>query len=75
MLFNLVDDLIEPFRAFVDLWIWQITQQEDKTSNNLSKEQRIKLLQILQQPIIVGNDKTMLLNGCELVVDFFCKSS
>lgn len=50
--FNLVDDLMEPFRPIMDYWIDQIIPQNEEY---LTYESRIKIIEFMNQSIIVNN--------------------
>jgi CRISPR-associated protein Cas1 len=47
--FNLVDDLIEPFRPFVDYEVYLLTKDYNNSGNKLSQQVRIELVSILNQ--------------------------
>jgi CRISPR-associated protein Cas1 len=67
--YNLADDLIEPFRAFVDYEVYKL-----KRDNNIPKiyeltfEHKIKLLELLQKTVLVREDKFVLLNSIATIV-------
>lgn len=68
--FNLADDLIEPFRPVIDLWI-SIMCQED-TYLDLKTKQKIVHL-ISNNKLLIGNQKQTILNAIELLVQSFIK--
>jgi CRISPR-associated protein Cas1 len=72
--FNLVDDFIEPFRTFVDFSAYKMLQVDLVENYELSKEQRIELLEILQQTVLVDNEKSILLGSSELVINSFIRA-
>lgn len=51
--FNLADDLIEPYRALVDLFVFK----ELLSDGGFSKEQRTRLLLLLNYEVISGEEK------------------
>lgn len=65
--FNLVDDLIEPFRAFVDYNAIQIVSNNTK----LTKEQRKRLLGTLFMECKINNQVTTLNNAIDIYVNSF----
>ncbi|WP_414839817.1 type II CRISPR-associated endonuclease Cas1 [Carnobacterium sp. TMP28] len=68
--FNLADDLIEPFRPVIDLWI-SIMCQED-TYLDLKTKQKIVHL-ISNNKLLIGNQKQTILNAIEILVHSFIK--
>lgn len=85
--FNLVDDLIEPFRPFVDLEVYlfnlsmsdtQENTQEDTqedTQEKLSYEMRIKLVNIVNKQVMFKDEKTTLLNAIQQMVFSLLRAS
>ncbi len=68
--FNLADDMIEPFRAFVDNKINNIFLNEDLPKiHELTHEHKIMLLEILQERVFINNENTTLLNACSLCIN------
>lgn len=59
--FNLVDDMIEPFRPFVDYYVYQLLKDEEY----FKREHRQKLVNLLNHPIRYGNKKMYLCNAME----------
>ena len=59
--FNLVDDLMEPFRPIVDLFVYQ-TLLNDK-DEFLTYEKRLSLIDILNHQIIINNKKIYINNA------------
>lgn len=53
--FNLVDDLMEPFRPLVDYWIH--TQVLDDKIDHLTYEKRLKIIDIVNQPMLTNDGK------------------
>lgn len=71
--FNLVDDLIEPFRAFIDFEVYLLNKAN--TDSNLSREMRIELVNILNKQVVFQDTKTTLLNAIQQMVFSLLKSS
>jgi CRISPR-associated protein Cas1 len=63
--FNLADDLIEPFRPFVDLLSWQIAGEGSAARSDLTREDRQKLAALPLSPCRVGADRLTLLAASE----------
>jgi CRISP-associated protein Cas1 len=61
--FNLGCDLMEPFRPLVDFKVSQL-----KLENELSTENKHKLLDILNEGVYIGEQKTTLLNAMQIYV-------
>lgn len=59
--FNLVDDLIEPFRPFVDLYAYQLLNEEDY----FTSEHRRKLANMLNHRIVYKGRNMYLCNAIE----------
>lgn len=68
--FNLADDLIEPFRPVIDLWI-SILCQEDSYLDLKTKQKIVHL--ISNNKLLIGNQKQTILNAIELLVQSFIK--
>ena len=68
--FNLADDLIEPFRPFVDAYICinGIGQQNDAKEQGLQLHERASLVQTLQLACVVAGQRYTLLHAIHLVV-------
>ena len=65
--FNLADDLIEPWRAFVDCGAFLIIGNE----LNLSHKQRKELTGVLHKECKINRKTTQVPTGMELMVDSF----
>lgn len=65
--FNLADDLIEPWRAFVDCGAFLIIGNE----LNLSHKQRKELTGVLHKECKINGKTTQVSTGIELMVDSF----
>jgi CRISPR-associated protein Cas1 len=57
--FALADDIMEPFRPFVDLLIYK-QMQSDTTYHDLSKERKGDFLQLLLEPCTYKNERSPL---------------
>lgn len=68
--FNLADDLIEPFRPIIDLWV-SVMCNED-TYLDLKTKQKIVHL-ISNNKILIGNQKQTILNAIEILIQSFIK--
>jgi len=62
--FNLVDDLIEPFRPFVDWLIWQYMSQRNG-GEEMNVEDRRHIVSIIQFPIRIDDGVTTLGSATE----------
>ncbi len=69
--FNLVDDLIEPFRPFVD---YQVNKMTFTNKTELTPLDKNYLVGILMQNCIFNNEEINLLKACELSAISFVKS-
>jgi len=65
--FNLVDDLIEPFRPMVDLQMLQINL-DNEDSGNLSRDARRHMTAALRNACTIAGRKTTCLLACEELV-------
>ena len=68
--FNLADDLIEPFRPFVDAYICLngIGQQVGATEQGLQLHERASLVEALQLACVIAGERHTLLHAIHLVV-------
>lgn len=74
--FNLADDLIEPFRAIIDLEVYKIKKEENLSKiSELTFDHKIKLVEILQQTIFIKDEKYTLLNSSSLVINSLVTST
>ncbi len=69
--FNLVYDLIEPYRAIVDLYVYKI---KDNLTLPLSFEIRKELINILNIPVISNNMKCTLEYSIEVLIKSYIKT-
>ncbi len=67
--FNLADDIIEPFRAFVDIEVYNMFELEGYTDEVLTKEIKKRLLGIVDSVVVINNEKFTLLNGIDKYTD------
>jgi CRISPR-associated protein Cas1 len=68
--FNLADDLIEPFRAIIDLEVYNLSKEENIPKiHELTFEHKIKLVELLQKTILINNEKSTLLNASSILVN------
>lgn len=63
--FNLADDLVEPFRPFVDRLVWRMTDEGRRREGELVLEERQKLAGLLLDEARVGRDRVSLLVAAE----------
>jgi CRISPR-associated protein Cas1 len=61
--FNLVDDIIEPFRSFVDLEVYEIFESEECYELELNSEIKKRLLGIVDSTAYINNQKFSLINA------------
>lgn len=69
--FNLADDLIEPFRPIIDLWVTILCHEESYL--DLKTKQKIVHL-ISTNKILIGNQKQTILNAVEIFVQSFIRA-
>lgn len=75
--YNLVDDLIESFRPFVDDYIMSAVAARhigDFDDDNLTREDRHLIIDILNQYGIIDNKKYQIKNLCDIVVENFANA-
>jgi CRISPR-associated protein Cas1 len=63
--FNLADDLVEPFRPFVDRLVWTLTESGTRRDGEPTLDERQRLAGILLQEAKVGRDRVSLLVASE----------
>jgi len=68
--FNLSDDVIEPFRAFVDLEVYEIFENEGCEKEQLDSEIKKRLLGIVDNEAYINKQKFTLINA----IDKYCDS-
>ena len=69
--FNLVDDLMEPFRPFID---YQVSKMNMAGKTELASLDKNYLVGCLMQNCIFNNEEVSLLKACELLAISFVKS-
>lgn len=65
--FNLADDFIEPFRPIVDLWVYQNIGYDDE----LTKEYRIALVDLLNCECVINNQSHSVLNAIDKMISSY----
>jgi CRISPR-associated protein Cas1 len=70
---NLADDLLEPFRPWVDRYLLELNLDDE--SNQLSPEDRQKLVAITLKTCLMGGESVGLLNACERLVQSLVRAS
>ncbi len=68
--FNLADDIIEPFRVFVDLEVYEIFENEGCEKEELDSELKKRLLGIVDNEVYINKQKFTLINA----IDKYCDS-
>lgn len=68
--FNLVDDIIEPFRAFVDLEVYEIFENNGCEKEVLDSELKKRLLGIVDNKAYINKQEFTLINA----IDRYCDS-
>ncbi len=69
--FNLVDDVMEPFRPFVDFQVNLLNLTDIKELNPIIKN---KIVQILTTNCLINNDEVNILKACELISSSLAKA-
>lgn len=64
--FNLADDIIEPFRPFVDMLVWNLFR-DDKEPDMLTRDDKMELTSILYNWCSMGNKNETIVNACDIV--------
>jgi CRISP-associated protein Cas1 len=72
--FNLADDIIEPFRPFVDALVWRRFGAETRT-DELSKDDRAELVTLLGESCFVGIRHESILNAADIVAQSLANCS
>lgn len=72
--FNLSDDLIEPFRVFVDIEAVKIFQNSSVDEIFLTKEQKAQLVNLLNIYVDIDGEKLSVLNAIEKMVQTLQKA-
>lgn len=61
----LADDLMEPYRPFVDYRVWQLLQEHPDDTERLPKIVKVELLKLLSSTVVIRNQKSPLMNGVQ----------
>jgi CRISPR-associated protein Cas1 len=67
--FNLADDLVEPFRPYVDRAVWQITEQGRVRKGETTVEERRTLVSILTETTVFSRETVSLLVATEMAAE------
>jgi len=68
--FNLSDDMIEPYRAFVDLKVNEILKDENIPKlSELTFDHKVQLLELLQVKVYIKDEFTTLLNSITIMIN------
>ena len=59
----LADDIMEPYRPFVDWMVYNMLQNEEITDDDISKEHKVKLLSIATVDVQIDGKKSPLMVG------------
>lgn len=70
--FNLADDFIEPYRPYIDWYIYELVN--DKQTMELSPSIKAALIDILNHIIVIDNKLTTILNSIDLMIKSFISS-
>jgi len=72
--FNLVDDIIEPFRPFVDIEVYEIFENDGYIKEELDSNLKKRLLQIVDVEVNINNQKYTLINAVNKYCDniYYC---
>lgn len=72
--FNLADDLIEPFRTFVDFVVFEKYKMCSDYNIEFAKKDKVDLLLILQNKVVFNGKRETILAACELAVQSYVKA-
>lgn len=64
--FNLADDLIEPFRPFVDLRVWELFRGR-AGDEPLTREERVQIAQILGESCVMAERNETILSATQII--------
>lgn len=67
--FNLADDIIEPFRPFIDIEVYNMFEIEGCSEQVLTKEIKKRLISIVDCIVLINNEKFTLLNAIDKYTD------
>jgi CRISP-associated protein Cas1 len=63
--FNLADDMVEPFRPFVDREVWELSGQGSVRDGETTVDERRRLASVLTEATQFGTEKTTLFTATE----------
>ncbi len=67
--FNLADDLVEPFRPFIDVMAWRRSEEQPSEAGMLSVQDRQHMAGALLVPACFAGETVTLLNATERVAE------
>ena len=66
--FNLADDLVEPFRPFVDIRVWNMYERTGiDVRHGLGRDDKLDILGIFEDRVLIGGCLESIPNACEKV--------
>lgn len=72
--FNLADDLIEPFRPFIDIEVYNMYKDNNIFAKDFTKTSKIKLLELLHKSVVIDNKEEIILNAVEQNIYSFVRA-
>lgn len=72
--FNLADDLIVPFRPFVDRLAWRTSSEGAPDRGDLTRDDRRTMAAALLEPVQFGGDEVTLLSATELTANALARA-
>lgn len=69
--FNLADDLIEPFRPFVDYYIFSKIKFESNKADSLSSDIKKQIFNMLNYNILINEKRQVISNAVEIMTESF----
>ena len=72
--FNLADDLIEPFRPLVDLWVSQAAHCAGREKDELTPEDKAALVGLLDKDVGMEAGSMSVLSAIEYAVESLCRT-
>lgn len=66
--YNLADDIIEPLRPVVDLYIAKYEKENKKDILEINKEDKIFLVQVLNELVVINNERHTLNNAIDIYI-------
>lgn len=74
--FNLADDFIEPYRAFVDFEVYKMYKEQKLPKHyELTIEHKVQLLELLQKSIKIDNEKYTMLHSTSVMINSLINST